>query len=64
MQKKFNRMKALLNSGVLYAGVDEELIAYQHELVERLNQFNNTSDTPQGLKKRGRNSKRSSWYLW
>ena len=52
MQKKFNRMKALLNSGVLYAGVDEELIAYQHELVERLNQFNNTSDTPQGLKKR------------
>ena len=52
MQKKFDKMKILLNSGVLYAGVDEELIAYQHELVERMNQFNNTSDTPEGLKKR------------
>ena len=52
MQKKFDKMKISLNSGVLYAGVDEELIAYQHELVERMNQFNNTSDTPEGLKKR------------
>lgn len=52
MQEKFNRIKGLLNSGDLYAGVDEELIAYQHELVERLNQFNSTPDTQEGLKKR------------
>lgn len=37
MQKKLNRINDLLNSGDLYAGVDDELITYQHELVERLN---------------------------
>ena len=52
MQKKLNRINDLLNSGDLYAGVDDELITYQHELVERLNQFNSTPDTPEGLKKR------------
>lgn len=50
MQKKLNRINDLLNSGDLYAGVDDELITYQHELVERLNQFNSTPDTPEGLK--------------
>ena len=44
MQKKLNRINDLLNSGDLYAGVDDELITYQHELVERLNQFNSTPD--------------------
>lgn len=52
MREKLHQVKDMLNSGNLYAGVDEELIAYQHELVERLNQFNNTPDTPEGLKKR------------
>lgn len=52
MQEKYNEMKSILNSGKLYAGVDEEFITYQHELVERLNQFNSTSDTPDGLKRR------------
>ena len=44
MQKKLNRINDLLNSGDLYAGVDDELITYQHELVERLNQFNSTPE--------------------
>ena len=52
MQEKLDRIHVLLNSGELYAGVDEELIAYQHELAERLNQFNSTPDTPEGLKRR------------
>ena len=52
MQDKLEQIRELLNSGKLYAGVDEELIAYQHELVERLNQFNKTPDTPEGLKMR------------
>lgn len=52
MQEKLSQIKPLLNSGNLYAGIDEELIAYQHELVERLNQFNSTPDTSEGLKKR------------
>lgn len=52
MQEKLSQIKPLLNSGNLYAGIDEELLTYQHELVERLNQFNNTPDTLEGLKKR------------
>ena len=52
MKDKLDKIKALLNSGDLYAGVDEEFITYQHELVERINQFNRTSDTPEGLERR------------
>lgn len=52
MKERINQIKDILNSGDLYAGVDEEFIAYQHELVERLNEFNSTPDTPAGLKKR------------
>ena len=40
------------NSGDIYDSVDEELIEYQHMLVQRLNEFNNTPDTPEGLKRR------------
>ena len=52
MEERFGQIKDILNSGELYAGVGEELIAYQHELVERLNEFNKTPDTPEGLKRR------------
>lgn len=41
-----------LNSGELYDCIGEELIAYQHELVQKLNDFNRTSDTPKGLEER------------
>ena len=40
------------NSGDIYDSVDDELIEYQHMLVERINEFNNTPDTPEGLKRR------------
>lgn len=30
------------NSGDIYDSVDDELIEYQHMLVQRLNDFNNT----------------------
>lgn len=40
------------DSGEIYDSVDDELIEYQHMLVQRLNDFNNTLDTPEGLKRR------------
>ena len=40
------------NSGGIYDSVDEDLIAYQHIIVERINEFNATPDTEEGLKKR------------
>ena len=43
-----------LNSGELYDCIGKELIAYQHELVQKLNDFNRTSDTPEGLEERKR----------
>lgn len=42
----------LLNSGELYNSVDDELISYQHFLVQKINDFNNTPETPEGLLER------------
>ena len=42
----------MLNNGEMYDSVDDEFIAYQHELVQRLNDFNRTDETPDGLKER------------
>ena len=42
----------MLNNGEMYDSVDDEFIAYQHELVQRLNEFNRTDETPAGLKER------------
>ena len=44
----------MLNSGEIYDGADAELIAYQHTLAEKLNEFNATRDTPEGLAERDR----------
>ena len=44
----------MLNSGELYDGAGGELIAYQHELAVKLNEFNATPDTPEGLAERDR----------
>ena len=49
---KDDRYHAMLNSGEIYDSVDDEFIAYQHELVERLNQFNRLPETPNGLVER------------
>ena len=44
----------LLNSGDLYDSVDAGLIEQQHKWVQRLNEFNATPDTPDGLEERTR----------
>ncbi len=52
MQDMMSRYKQTLNAGVLYDSSDEQMLAYQHELVERLERFNRTPETPEGLKER------------
>lgn len=49
---KIEAYKQLAASGEIYDSVDEELILAQHECVERLNLFNATPDTPEGLIRR------------
>lgn len=44
----------LLNSGELYDSVDASLIEQQHKWVQRLNEFNATPDTPDGLEEHTR----------
>ena len=44
----------MLNSGEMYDSVDDQFIAYQHELVQKLNEFNRTDETPEGLAERDR----------
>lgn len=52
--QKYKEYHTMLNSGELYDSVDSELIEHQHALVQRLNEFNNTPDTPDGLVERER----------
>ena len=40
------------NSGEIYDSVDEGFINYQHELVQKINEFNATPETPEGLARR------------
>lgn len=51
-QEKIEAYKRLAASGEIYDSVDQELLLAQHECVERLNQFNATPDTPEGLARR------------
>ncbi|MCR5796005.1 MAG: sugar O-acetyltransferase [Solobacterium sp.] len=51
-EEKLKEFKETLNNGVLYNAMDDELIAYQHSLVQKLNEFNRTDDTPEGLAER------------
>ena len=51
-REKDNQYHDMLNNGQMYDSVDEEFIAYQHALVQRLNEFNRTDETPEGLKER------------
>lgn len=44
--------KKMANSGGIYDSVDDDFIAYQHIIVQRINDFNNTPDTEDGLKRR------------
>ena len=51
-REKDNLYHEMLNNGEMYDSVDDEFIAYQHELVQRLNDLNRTDETPEGLKER------------
>ena len=51
-RQKDEQYHEMLNNGEMYDSVDDEFIAYQHELVQRLNDFNRTDETPEGLKER------------
>lgn len=48
MADVLEKYKDMLNSGELYDCYDEELLAYQYELVQRMNGYNSTPDTPEG----------------
>ena len=49
---KIKEYRKMQNSGEIYDTVDDEFLAYQHELVQKLNVFNSTPETESGLKKR------------
>ena len=51
-KEQMDAYKAMANSGEIYDSVDDDFIAYQHIIVQRNNDFNNTSDTEEGLKRR------------
>ena len=52
LEDKLNAYKEILNSGDLYNAMDDELLTYQHSLVQKLNEYNRTDDTPAGLQQR------------
>lgn len=49
---KFEDFQALANSGKIYDSVNEEFLAYQHQLVQKINEFNQTPETTVGLQTR------------
>lgn len=51
-KEQMDAYKAMANSGEIYDSVDDDFIAYQHIIVQRINDFINTSDTEEGLKRR------------
>lgn len=53
-REKDTKYHKMLNSGEMYDSVDEEFIAYQHTLVQKLNEFNSTPETQEGLEERDR----------
>ncbi|MBQ7496711.1 MAG: sugar O-acetyltransferase [Selenomonas sp.] len=51
-KEKMEAYRAMANSGEIYDSMDDDFIKYQHIIVQRLNEYNNTPDTPEGLKRR------------
>lgn len=51
-KEKIEQFKKMQNSGELYNCMDEDFINYQHELVQKIYEYNLTPETPDGLKKR------------
>ena len=51
-KQKAETFKEIVKSGEIYDSVDADWIEYQHELVQRIYEFNHTPETPEGLQKR------------
>lgn len=51
-KQKVETFKKITKSGEIYDSVDEDWIEYQHELVQRVYEFNHTPETPEGLQRR------------
>ena len=51
-EEQMKAYRDMANSGKIYDSVDDDFIAYQHAVVQRLNEFNATPDTPEGLRRR------------
>ncbi|NLR09153.1 MULTISPECIES: sugar O-acetyltransferase [Lactobacillaceae] len=51
-QEKKDQFNQLTHSGEIYASMDDEFIVYQHTLVQKILDFNNTAETPAGLQTR------------
>ena len=51
-EEKLKAFKETLNDGTLYNSLDDELLSYQHTLVQKLNEFNRSDDTPEIIEKR------------
>ena len=51
-KEKIEQFKIMQNSGEIYDCMDEEFINYQHELVQKIYEYNLTPETPDGIKKR------------
>lgn len=51
-KQKVETFKKITKSGEIYDSVDTDWIEYQHELVQRVYEFNHTPETPEGLQRR------------
>lgn len=51
-ENKIKKYQKIINSGNIYDSVDYEFIKYQHLLVQKIQDFNNTPETDTGLKMR------------
>ncbi len=51
-KKKVQEFRKLTLSDKIYDSVDPDWIDYQHEIVQRIYEFNHTSDTTEGLTRR------------
>lgn len=51
-KEKMDQINKIACSGEIYDSYDEELLEYQHQLVEKLNEYNRTPETKEGLIKR------------
>lgn len=50
--EKVNELRKKALSGEIYDSVQDDFIMWQHEVVEKINKFNKTPDTEDGLKER------------